>query len=83
MWRGVYLRANLADGAPAWTSLDVDRNYRCLQTGVGVKTVIAQLQAILIFALCPEAAVALVAGANFFVMRLFVSVYIGMDFDHR
>lgn len=63
-------------------SLYVNGEHRRLQIGVGFKTTLAQLQAVLILTLCPETAVALVAGANLFVVRLFVDVYVGMDFDH-
>ena len=61
---------------------DVHGDHRRLKAGVSLKAVIAQLQAVLIFTLCAKTAVALVAGADCFVVCLFLSAYFGMDFDH-
>jgi hypothetical protein len=60
----------------------VNGKYWGLQIHVRVKASIAKLQAELILTLRPETAVALMAGTNLLVMRLFAGVNFGMDFNH-
>jgi len=61
---------------------DMHRDYRLAQIHVRLEAVVAELHAELIFGLGAKTAVALVAGGDFLVMRLFVGVNLRMDFKH-
>jgi len=50
---------------------------------VRFEAVVAQQQAELVFTVGAKTPVALMAGRNFLVLRLFTGVNLGMDFDHR
>jgi len=61
---------------------DMDGDYRLAQMRVCLEALVAQLHAVLIFALCAKTAVTLMAGADLFVVRFFRGVNFRMNFDH-
>ena len=62
--------------------LNVYGDHRLAEIHVRFEAVAAQLQAELVFTFRAKTPVALMAGRNFLVLRLFAGVNLGMDFDH-